>query len=79
MKAKANKQAQMSLNASKFASAYWRLLFRIEPYQWVTGDSNKNFADISPVRLVPVLSPLIMRLMHSLCSRRLGLCGDRIR
>jgi hypothetical protein len=33
----------MQINANKIAFFYYRLFFRIEIFQWVTGDSNKKF------------------------------------
>src|SRR6185437_10899241 len=36
------KRQQMLASASKSAGVYWRLFFRIETFQRVTGDSNKK-------------------------------------
>jgi hypothetical protein len=33
----------MQINENKIAFFYYRLFFRIEIFQWVTGDSNKKF------------------------------------
>ena len=61
----------MRLNASKTASVYWRLFFRIGTFQPVTADSNKVFHLLSAA--LPRKRPVSARTLGSAIARRVGL------
>jgi hypothetical protein len=57
----------MQINENKIAFFYYRLFFRIEIFQWVTGDSNKKTPPrrlrpqraIDPTASIPLLHPCL--------------------
>ena len=57
----------MQINENKIAFFYYRLFFRIEIFQWVTGDSNKKIPPrrlrpqraIDPTASIPLLHPCL--------------------
>ena len=59
----------MLVNSLAFTSVYF---FGLNLFNGLWAIQIKNFAPFRRSVLSPVLLPLIMRPMHTLCSRRLG-------